>query len=310
MSGSADPAAAAAGGLRAPEAAAATRAPSETRAPEATADGGGDASPPPRGRLDAWRILDDAAERFGDRLAVVDCGAGSSNGDGALLLTYAQLRARAARLAAALARLGAARGARVAVLMRNRAEVLEAHFAAAALHAVVVNVNTALAPAELEYVLGDSGAALVLAAREFGAPLRAALDAARGRHAVRAVVWADDDDGGGGDSAAPPPDTGEGVASLAWPSREPLPRLGDDPVPGPGAGASEDDALHLYFTSGTTGRPKGVLLSHRVVALHALGTVLGARVVKGGRRGCLLGAVLGLPRERANTHTDHMHTQN
>lgn len=102
MSGSADPAAAAAGGLRAPEAAAATRAPSETRAPEATADGGGDASPPPRGRLDAWRILDDAAERFGDRLAVVDCGAGSSNGDGALLLTYAQLRARAARLAAAL----------------------------------------------------------------------------------------------------------------------------------------------------------------------------------------------------------------
>jgi acyl-CoA synthetase (AMP-forming)/AMP-acid ligase II len=44
---------------------------------------------------------------------------------------------------------------------------------------------------------------------------------------------------------------------------------------------SEEDAFHMYYTSGTTGKPKGVLLSHKIVVLHAIGTILGELTTSG-----------------------------
>jgi acyl-CoA synthetase (AMP-forming)/AMP-acid ligase II len=362
-------------------------APPRPRLAEAAATGPADGAPggapaPRRGRLDAWRLLQDAAAAHGGTLAVVDAhggsgGAGSGGGvsggagaagAGARVLTYAQLARRAAALAAALGAAGAAgRGSRLAVLMRNRAEVLEAHFAAAALHAVVVNVNTALAPEELAFVLADSGATTVLASDEFAPALTAALRLGAASRsagglpaplAVRAVMWAPETG-----RAPPPPPPGAGA--LPWPA-PPADDAGAAGVPADAgaavlefeleAGASEEDGYHMYYTrwvgrgwvmgwlgggrraraaawpqagggraprphallrvlrrkslpqprrqrpspcasalprllpspsapcSGTTGRPKGVLLSHRIVVLHALATVLGAR------RGGTLGA--------------------
>jgi len=44
---------------------------------------------------------------------------------------------------------------------------------------------------------------------------------------------------------------------------------------------SEEDGFHMYYTSGTTGKPKGVLLSHKIVVLHAIGTILGELTFSG-----------------------------
>lgn len=188
------------------------------------------------------------------------------------------------------------------------------HFAAAALHAVVVNVNVSLAPPELAYVLADSGATVLVAAPEFAGPLADAL-AATGADAVpalRHVIWVapsaeGTDEDGAMDAAAGFPPAGAppalpGVQS-AWyeaACQAPATAIGTNAADGGSAaggfaeagfeaaraalaaaeGFTVEDGFHMYYTSGTTGRPKGVVLSHRVVVLHALGTIKGAPYVK------------------------------
>lgn len=66
-------------------------------------------------------------------------------------------------------------GSRVGVMLRNCAEVMEVHFACAALHALVVNVNVNLAARELRHVLEDSGCTALVADAEFGELVAAAL---------------------------------------------------------------------------------------------------------------------------------------
>lgn len=98
---------------------------------------------------DCWQVLENTARAHPDTLAVVDCGRDA-------LLSYGSLYSRAAALASFLASQGVGRGSRVAVASRNSLGVMEAHFAAAALHAVVVNLNVHLAPPELAFILQNS----------------------------------------------------------------------------------------------------------------------------------------------------------
>ena len=125
--------------------------------------------------LDAWNLLPWAIEKYGDRLATVDRGV-SNDPSEAHVLTYAQLGSRAIGLArqAAVA-WGIQRGSRVGVMKHNSTSVVEIHFAAAALHAVVVNVNVSLAPRELAHVLRDSGCEVLIADAEFAAVVSAAV---------------------------------------------------------------------------------------------------------------------------------------
>ena len=154
--------------------------------------------------------------------------------EGERRLTYAELARRVRAHAAAWRALGAGPGARVAILEHNTSAFLEAYFAAAWLGAVLNPLNVRLAVPELAAILVDSGASLLVAGREFE-PLVTALRAER--TPLAHVLWTDAE-----------PDLARTCARAAL---EP------------------DDLAHLYYTSGTTGRSKGVMLSHRNVCVHA-----------------------------------------
>jgi fatty-acyl-CoA synthase len=156
--------------------------------------------------------------------------------------TYAQLHERATRLAYGLASLGVRHGDRVAYLGPNHPTLLESLFATGQLGGVFVPLNWRLATPELAYVLRDSGArVLVFAAAQASAAARL-----RELADVRAVGLGDDYErllhtGGG----------------------EPL----DEHV-------DPDETCMILYTSGTTGRPKGAMLTHANIAWNSFNLLL------------------------------------
>jgi long-chain acyl-CoA synthetase len=151
------------------------------------------------------------------------------------LHTYRELRDRVAALAAGLTDLGCQVGDRVAVVMDNRPEYLEILFAAWWAGLAVVPVNAKLHPGEVSWILQDSDVRLVVTDQVHVAGLRAVLEADLA--GTRLLV---------ADSAQ--------YAALARVPTGPV-RLCEK------AGVS--DLAWLFYTSGTTGRPKGVMLGHR-----------------------------------------------
>jgi O-succinylbenzoate-CoA ligase len=159
-------------------------------------------------------------------------------------LSYTELNAATNRVANALLGLGVRKGDRVALLLMNGAEFVEGFFAAAKIGAVVVPLNWRLVPDELEFILADSGAKVLLYSEEFAANA-AELHSRGSRTAVEAWVQA------GGTPA-------DFAANFdAWAA------MGSDAEP-PVRGA-DDDLMFIMYTSGTTGLPKGVMHSHSTV---------------------------------------------
>jgi fatty-acyl-CoA synthase len=144
--------------------------------------------------------------------------------------SYAELHQRTSRLALGLRQRGIGRGDRVAFLGPNSVELVVAMLATARLGAVFLPVNTRLAPPELPHVLADSGARLLL----WDAELAASPE-------VRALAV---------DDIRFSRDGGAGLDGLGLPGGDL-----DEPV-------SLDDLFMIQYTSGTSGRPKGVMLTH------------------------------------------------
>jgi fatty-acyl-CoA synthase len=155
--------------------------------------------------------------------------------------SYAELAERAGRLAAALRDKGVERGDRVAVLCPNSPPLLEAHYGVPAAEAILVAINTRLSAAEVEYILADSGAKLLLVDRELE---RLAPDG------VDRLVVHDTGD---------PDDPYETFLRDAEP--QPIRNWEGD----------EDDPISINYTSGTTGKPKGAIYTHRGAYLRAHG---------------------------------------
>jgi 2-furoate---CoA ligase len=180
-------------------------------------------------------LLARAALRRPDAEAVVD---------GRRRLTYAELDARATEVARGFARLGVARADRVLLVLRNRLEHVIAYWALQKLGAVAVPANFRLAANELRYVLGDSGARLALFEDSTSGPL---LEAARGT-ATRLVFV------GERSRAASPSFAGVLVFDDLLAAKDAMV---------PSAPPSESDPSLILYTSGTTGRPKGVPRTHK-----------------------------------------------
>lgn len=151
--------------------------------------------------------------------------------------TYRELQERIDRLAGALRRDGVCRGDRVAFLGLNQPAFLETMFATSRLGAIFVPLNFRLTGPELAFIIDDAGAHTLVVDE----PHRAVIESVRSGLAVRSYLSAD--------VAAPGWRTLDEVTAEA----EPL-ELVDD--------LDADDLALIMYTSGTTGRPKGAMLSH------------------------------------------------
>ncbi|MCU1698546.1 MAG: acyl-CoA synthetase (AMP-forming)/AMP-acid ligase [Mycobacterium sp.] len=160
--------------------------------------------------------------------------------------TWAQWNDRIRRLAGALVERGVGRGDVVAFLDKNHPACLELTLAAASLGAANAIINFRLAADELDYVLNDSGAKLLIV----GTDLKPAIDKIRDELGGVEHVIEVTPDGADGDEY-------EAVLASATPV-------------GRGADVESDDVCIVMYSSGTTGRPKGVLLTQANLIAHTV----------------------------------------
>jgi fatty-acyl-CoA synthase len=171
--------------------------------------------------------------------------------------TWSEFAQEVGRFAGALARAGIEPGDRVAVLAPNVPTVLAAHFAVLGLRAVLVTINTRLSADEVGYILNHSGARVVLVDPELADRVS---DAPR-LDASPLLVNLED------------PIAGVAGSPLDGPSFDAFVD-GADVLPVTGGTDDEDRVTSINYTSGTTGRPKGVMYTHRGTALNALSEMI------------------------------------
>ncbi|MEU3270619.1 long-chain-fatty-acid--CoA ligase [Saccharomonospora sp. NPDC006951] len=160
-------------------------------------------------------------------------------------LTYRYLDERVCRLANALRERGIGAGDRVAVLGLNSLEVIETYFAATRLGAICVPINFRLVADEIAYALGDSGTSAIVVQAPFAGTIAKASEQLEA-DPVRLIF------GHGAEST----ENYEQALAEAAPVFDEL-------------RVDEHDAAFIMYTSGTTGRPKGAVLSHFNLLMHA-----------------------------------------
>jgi len=163
--------------------------------------------------------------------------------------SYRELNERINRVAHLFESMGICKGDRVGVLLHNSNQYLEIFFALSKIGAILVPLNARLVGAEMTYILNDSGAKVLILGEEF----REIVESLKGRLA------------GIGDKYICV------GASLAWAKgyEDQISRQQPgEPVPAIPAG--DEDPQIIMYTSGTTGRPKGAILSHRKTFFNAL----------------------------------------
>jgi len=158
-------------------------------------------------------------------------------------LSYGALDRESARLAGMLKRLGVAKGDRVIVQVHKSAEAVALYMACLRVGAIYIPLNTAYTPAEVGYFLGDAEPQVFVCAPDAHRALMPEIEKAKVPHTL--TLGAD------------------GHGSLAAAARDAVP---DDAV----AACAADDVAAILYTSGTTGRSKGAMLTHENLSSNAL----------------------------------------
>jgi len=203
--------------------------------------------------LTPLRFLRYAEQQYPRRTAVV------CNDDS---FTYAQFADRARRLAGALREAGVQPGDRVAFLSSNCHRLLEAYYGVLEAGAVLLPLNIRLASSELSYILNDSGATILFVEKQFvGLVESFRKDIPQVKtfcqlEGVPEAPWLS-------------PRNYEDLLRAATPHRADIPSI------------DENSLAELFYTSGTSANPKGVMLTHRNIYLHAQNVCLGFNIENG-----------------------------
>jgi len=184
---------------------------------------------------------------------------------GSRRLTYSEFAAEAVRVASALRASGVGPGDRVAYLMPNLPEMLVAHFAVPLAGGVLVAINTRLTAEEVSYILRHSGAKMLVADAALLPVAVAAVDSAG--TAAQIVVATD--------AEAGPTSADLAAGSQLVSYSEFLARQAADPLPW--SVLDELAPISINYTSGTTGRPKGVIYTHRGAYLNSFAQIIHSR---------------------------------
>jgi fatty-acyl-CoA synthase len=190
------------------------------------------------------QTLNKATKFFPDKKAIV-CGNRR--------WSYREFGERVHRLSGVLVRSGIRKDDKVALLLPNCHTFLESYYGITQIGAVSVPMNYRLSPQDIAFILGDSESKVMIADPMFEklvSPIRDRIQGVR-------ILWTGDGKGSGGVR-----DSGYEAELEKTPPAPPVP-----------VSLSDEDVAQIYYTSGTTGRPKGVMLSHKNVSVHALGTI-------------------------------------
>jgi fatty-acyl-CoA synthase len=193
-------------------------------------------------------FLPRAAAVYPKRVAVIH---------GEIRLTWAEVFARAKRLASALTKHGVREGDTVAIMAPNVPAMFEAHFGVPVTGAVLNTLNIRLDAAALGFILDHGEAKVLITDREFSKTIKEALKLAK---AKPLVIDIDD----------PTHDGGELLGETDY---EAFIATGSEDFPW-WTPKDEWQSVSLNYTSGTTGNPKGVVYSHRGAYLNAIGNIL------------------------------------
>jgi fatty-acyl-CoA synthase len=187
-----------------------------------------------------------SVEVYPEKLAVVN---GSSR------FTYRQFNERVNRLASALKKIGIGKGDKVAFISPNTAPMLEAHFAVPMIGAALVSVNIRLSAPEVAYILNHSDTKVCFVDNEFAGVVLPVMDELAGISQFVNICDASD---------ARPLNGTDYESFLLTGSPEDQPIEVDD----------ERGVCSINYTSGTTGKPKGVMYHHRGAYLNGIGDCL------------------------------------
>lgn len=195
--------------------------------------------------MSLYKILKETAANYPEKEAVICEGQRYS---------YNELKVRVDKLSTSLSSLGIQKNDKITIIHRNCHRYLETYFAAAKIGAVLVPINYRLTSEDFEFILNDSRAKWLIAQPDLASRLK---DRKRDLPMLRGIILTD------------PTAARNWPESLGYETLVEQASLTEEPY----VKIDDADTAQIYYTSGTTGRPKGVILTHRNNAAHADGTV-------------------------------------